>query len=133
MDGDILNVLLVIALFVEGYIIKNVNLFKNVNNNAIPFILIITSIIVSGLSLKEFDVETIVTAMCNAFVSVGLHQTTKVTSKTDLVLTLLSTFRNLIGKGAVDDVGNSVNLEDIADNSDEDVETTEDESTDENT
>lgn len=141
MDGDIFNIILALALFVEGFIIKNSKLFKNVNNNAIPVILIITSVVITVISLKDFGVETILTGVCNALVSVGFHQTSKNASKADFVLNVISNFRTNIGKGSVDEDGNAVDLvkdvvhdsEEESEETDSEEDSTDDESDDSNT
>ena len=67
------NVTLVIALMALGFIVKHVKFLENVNNNIIPPLLLLFSII-AVVCMDGFTVPSIISGIVNAAVAVGLHQ-----------------------------------------------------------
>ena len=71
------DIALVVALMAIGFIIKHFTLFEKVENNLIPPVLLVFSIIVlvfrDGLT-GDTIIPTIISAIVNAAVAIGLHQ-----------------------------------------------------------
>jgi hypothetical protein len=93
MDLNILSeyfvVVVMVACFVVGYIIKHATFFKWINNNDIPVILAVVGAIVNPI-VSGLSAETIVYGALMGLASTGLHQM----SKTDLIQAL----QQFIGK-----------------------------------
>lgn len=122
LSSDAFNLILVMALIIEGAAIKNAGLFKKVSNQLIPIILIITSVIVSIAVMRDCDLETVLNGLLTAFISVGIHQTTKTASKAEFIVKFLAAFRGNTGEGIKDEEGNAVDIDDVIGDEDEGVE-----------
>ena len=67
------NVTVVIALMALGFIVKHVNFSDKVNTNIIPPLLLLCSII-AMIFMEGFSITSIITAIINAAIAIGLHQ-----------------------------------------------------------
>ena len=67
------NVSVVVSLMAIGFIIKHVKFLDKVNNDLIPPTLLVCSIILMTL-IDGFTVQTVISAIVNAAVAIGLHQ-----------------------------------------------------------
>lgn len=82
MDDTTLFLIYLAVLLLEGFIIKHSSLFKKVSNNAIPFILTVTSIIICIIGSQSLTLSVIVEAIVGALFATGVHQAGKITAKT---------------------------------------------------
>lgn len=89
------DVALVVALMAVGFIIKHFKLFETVENNLIPPVLLVFSIVVlsfrDGLT-GETVIPTIISAIVNAAVAIGLHQQ----GKNIFTMTIIPSIADLI-------------------------------------
>ena len=73
-----INVPLLLVLMALGYFIKNWPIFDKVENNLIPFVLIIVgiagSLLIGDTSTKQLVTECIMSGIVNAAIAVMLHQ-----------------------------------------------------------
>ena len=87
MDFTILSeyfvLVVMVACFVVGYIIKHATFLKWINNNDIPVILAVVGAIVNPI-VSGLSVESVVYGALMGLASTGLHQM----SKTDLAQVL---------------------------------------------
>ena len=67
------NVTIVLALMAIGYLVKHVKFLDKIDNNIIPPLLLMCSICAFVLT-EGFTVQSIISAIVNAAVAVGLHQ-----------------------------------------------------------
>ena len=111
-DSDvagIVNINLVLGLLAFGFIVKH--FIKKLNNEFIPVILIICSIIVNFLNVEERTSGNFANAFMNsilsAAVAIGLHQSGKGSIKS-----LREFAINLLSKGAADTDDTDNNEED---------------------
>lgn len=67
------NVSVVVTLMAIGFLIKHVKFLDKVNNDVIPPVLLLCSAIFMTI-MDGFTVQSIISAIVNAAVAVGLHQ-----------------------------------------------------------
>ena len=91
-----INIAVVIALMAVGFIIKHVKFLEKVENNLIPPILLVVSILIVVL-MDGFTVQSIISAIINAAVAVGLHQQGKNIFTITVVPSLGNFFKALTG------------------------------------
>ena len=95
------DVALVVALMAVGFIIKHFKLFETVENNLIPPVLLVFSIVVlafrDGFS-TETIIPTIISAIVNAAVAIGLHQQGKNIFTMTIIPSIAEVFSNLFKK-----------------------------------
>lgn len=107
------DVALVVALMAIGFIIKHFKLFQTVENNLIPPVLLVFSIVVlvfrDGLN-TETIIPTIISAIVNAAVAIGLHQQGKNIFTMTIVPSIADLFSTLFKKKdePVEEIENSV-------------------------
>lgn len=82
MDDKTLFLIYLVVLLLEGFVIKHSSLFKKVSNDAIPFILMVTSIIICIIGFQSLTLPVIAEAIVGALIAIGVHQTGKITVKT---------------------------------------------------
>ena len=89
------DVALVVALMAVGFIIKHFKIFENIKNEIIPPVLLVFSIVLllfrNGFAAESF-MTTIVSAIINAAVAIGLHQQ----GKNIFTITIVPSIGNLI-------------------------------------
>ena len=95
------DVALVVALMAVGFIIKHFKLFEKVENNLIPPVLLVFSIVVlvfrDGLNTDTI-IPTIISAIVNAAVAIGLHQQGKNIFTMTIVPSIAELFNSLFKK-----------------------------------
>lgn len=95
------DVALVVALMAVGFIIKHFKLFEKVENNLIPPVLLVFSIVVlvfrDGLNTDTI-IPTIISAIVNAAVAIGLHQQGKNIFTMAIVPSIAELFNSLFKK-----------------------------------
>lgn len=92
---------LVVALMALGFIIKHFSLFEKIENNLIPPVLLVFSIIVlvcrDGLTGATI-IPTIISAIVNAAVAIGLHQQGKNIFTITVIPSITEALGGLFGK-----------------------------------
>lgn len=89
------NVPLVVALMAIGFIIKHFSLFEKIENDLIPPVLLVFSIIVLLFENGgENFIATIIAAIVNAAVAIGLHQQ----GKNIFTVTIIPSIGDIFGK-----------------------------------
>lgn len=81
-DDKTLFLIYLAVLLLEGFVIKHSSLFKKVSNDAIPFILMVTSIIICIIGSQSLTLPVIAEAIVGALIATGVHQAGKITVKT---------------------------------------------------
>lgn len=89
------NITLVVALMALGFIVKHVSFLDKINNDLIPPVLLLFSIIVMVFT-DGFTVASIVSAIVNAAVAVGLHQQGKNIFTVTIVPSIAKLFEGLV-------------------------------------
>ena len=118
------TLILVCCLLLEGAVIKHAGIFSKIPNKTVPFILMITSIIVCIIYCGNgTDAGTIVNAILTAVSATGLHQTGKITMNT--VPELIANFRSNINAPDVGDIETVKEESETAENMVETIEQTE--------
>jgi hypothetical protein len=105
-DDKTMTLIYLAVLLLEGFIIKHSSLFKKVSNNAIPFILMITSVIICVIGSQSLSLPVIVEAIIGSLIATGLHQAGKITFKTFMPEFVL----NLRSSLGVAEIGNTDKL-----------------------
>lgn len=82
MDDKTLFLIYLAVLLLEGFVIKHSSLFKKVSNDAIPFILMVSSIIICIIGAQSSSLPVIAEAIVGALIATGIHQAGKITVKT---------------------------------------------------
>lgn len=109
------TLILVCCLLLEGAAIKHAGIFEKIPNKAVPFILMVTSIIVCIIYCGNgTDVGTIVNAVLSAVSATGLHQTGKITM--NILPTLLTNFRSELNAPEAGDIDEVKETSDTAKN-----------------
>lgn len=67
------NVSVVVTLMAIGFLIKHIKFLDKVNNDVIPPVLLLFSVVFLAFT-DGFNVQTIISAIINTAVAVGLHQ-----------------------------------------------------------
>lgn len=111
------DVALVVALMAVGFIIKHFKLFEKVENNLIPPVLLVFSIVVlvfrDGLNTDTI-IPTIISAIVNAAVAIGLHQQGKNIFTMTIVPSIAELFNSLFKKEEPEEeVDEPVETEDV--------------------
>ena len=111
------DVALVVALMAVGFIIKHFKLFEKVENNLIPPVLLVFSIVVlvfrDGLNTDTI-IPTIISAIVNAAVAIGLHQQGKNIFTMTIVPSIAEIFNGLFKKEEPEEeVDEPVETEDV--------------------
>lgn len=88
------NIGIVLGLMAIGFLIKHVSFFEKVENDLIPPILLLSSIVAVILT-EGFTIPSIISAVINAAVSVGLHQQGKNIFTVTIVPSLAEFFKSL--------------------------------------
>ena len=91
------NVSIVVALMAIGFIIKHVKFLDKVNSDIIPPVLLLCSI-VAMIVLEGFSVATIITAIVNAAIAIGLHQQGKNIFTVTVIPSISKLLSGLTGK-----------------------------------
>lgn len=95
------DVALVVALMAVGFIIKHFKLFEKVENTLIPPVLLVFSIVLlvfkNGLNADTI-IPTIISAIVNAAVAIGLHQQGKNIFTVTVVPSIVDVFNKLFKK-----------------------------------
>jgi hypothetical protein len=91
------NVTLVIALMALGFIVKHVKFLESVNNNIIPPMLLLFSVVAVTV-MDGFTVQSIISGIVNAAVAVGLHQQGKNIFSVTVVPSISDLFAKLTNK-----------------------------------
>lgn len=91
------NVTLVIALMALGFIVKHVKFLEKVNNNIIPPMLLLFSVVAVTI-MDGFTVQSIISGIVNTAVAVGLHQQGKNIFSVTIVPSISDLFAKLTNK-----------------------------------
>lgn len=91
------NVTLVVVLMAIGFIIKHFKIFEKVENNVIPPILLVFSVVALSIN-NGFSIPTVITAVINAAVAIGLHQQGKNIFTVTVIPAVSDLINNLLQK-----------------------------------
>lgn len=117
------TLILVSCLLIEGAIIKHAGIFAKIPNKFVPFILMVTSIIICVIYCGNgADAGTIVNAVLSAVSATGFHQAGKITA--DTLPKLLTNFRSNINAPDAGDVDSVKDESEMAKNIAESMEET---------
>lgn len=87
------NIAIVLGLMAVGFLIKHIKFLEKVENDLIPPILLLLSIVAVVLT-DGFTVQSIISAIVNAAVAVGLHQQGKNIFTVTIVPSLAKFFKS---------------------------------------
>lgn len=105
-DDKTLFLIYLAVLLLEGFIIKHSSLFKKISNNAIPFILMVTSVVICIIGSQSLTLPVIAEAIVGALIATGIHQAGKITAQT-FIPEFISKLRDSLD---VADVGDTTKL-----------------------
>ena len=83
------NVAIVVALMAVGFIIKHVKFLEKIQNDLIPPILFVLSIVASFIQ-SGVSLESVIAALVSAAIAIGLHQTGKNIFSVTIIPSVLS-------------------------------------------
>lgn len=95
------DVSLVVALMAIGFIVKHFSLFEKIQNDIIPPVLLAFSILVLTIT-DGFTVPTIIAAIVNAAVAIGLHQQGKNLFTVTVIPSITKLFNNFFTNDGIE-------------------------------